>query len=348
MAQTDSLEGWLKGLRGDPCVFPHELDPVNRRLLLVRLSEAQIRNASFLDGRALDGGEAGGWIPLARALQARPANAGPAGVMLHCGHCGSTLISRLLGELPGAWSLREPLTLHALAGEARARGRFHARLTAAEFEDTLVLIQSALGRLPANANTAIVKHTSLTANLGPLLVAQSTPPAVLCLSIPLEDYLATMLRQSGLREGVRLAAGEWIKDIASVLGKNCPALGELRDAELAALNWTAAQLDFERTRQRNPERVLTWQFDEFLADPETKLGELAAHFGIEAGEADLARAISSQWLRRYAKDPRQPFDAATRRRELNQAQKQFADEIRAGQRFADQLHHQLPDASPTP
>src|SRR5699024_6494412 len=126
-------DSWLEGLREDPCVFPQELDPINRRLLLVRLTEAKIRAASFLDGRVLDGGEPGGWIPLARALEVRPRNSGPAGIILHCGHCGSTLISRLLGELPGAWVLREPLALHALASEARAGGHFFARLTAAEF-----------------------------------------------------------------------------------------------------------------------------------------------------------------------------------------------------------------------
>lgn len=341
MMQTDPLASWLKGLRENPSVFPHELDPINRRLLLVQLSEEKIRRASFLDARVLEGNEAGGWLPLARALEATPQNPGPTGVILHCGHCGSTLISRLLGELPGAWVLREPLALHALAREARARGHYTARLTTGEFDATLALVQSALGRLPANGNSAIVKQTSLTANLGPLLLERPTPPTVLCLAIPLEDYLATMLRQPGLREGLRLAAGEWIHDIATALGNDCPTLAERSDAELAALNWCAAQLNFERTRHIDGARVLSWTFEDFLAEPETRLGELAHHFGLDTDERSLARAMSSQWLRRYAKDPRQAFDAAARERELREAKRQFASEIRAGLRFADTLRRRI-------
>jgi hypothetical protein len=341
MTQTDPMASWLKGLREDPTVFPHELDPINRRLLLVRLSEEKIRRASFLDARVLEGNEAGGWLPLARALEATPRSPGPAGIILHCGHCGSTLVSRLLGELPGAWVLREPLALHALASEARARGHFTARLTADEFDASLAFVQSALGRLPANGSSAIVKQTSLTANLGPLLLERPAPPAVLCLAIPLEDYLATMLRQSGLREGLRAAAGEWMRDIAAAFEGRGPALARLSDAELAALNWTAAQMNFERTRHMDATRVMSWTFDEFLAEPEARLGELARHFGLDADARSLARAIASPWLRRYAKDPRQAFDATTRARELRAAKRQFADEIRAGLRFAATLRRRV-------
>jgi hypothetical protein len=345
MNKTDNLDTWLRGLREDPTVFPHQLDAVNRRLLLVRIQPERIHETAFLDQRVLTGNEAGGWVPLASAIEARPATLGPAGIILHCGHCGSTLISRLLGELPGAWVLREPLVLQSLAAEARAAGTPRARLTADEFNATLELTQRAFGNTPMGATRAIVKHTSLTANLGPALLARDTPPAVLCLAIPLEDYLAAMLRDSGLREGVRLAAGEWIHDIAAAIGNGCPKLADLNDAELAALNWTAAQLAFPRARERNAERVLTWRFDDFLADPQTKLAELARHFGLDANERNIARALSSPWPRRYAKDPRQAFDAATRRRELAAAKRQFASEIRAGLRFAEALHRQLPLAN---
>ncbi|MDN5864977.1 MAG: hypothetical protein L0I62_07155 [Gammaproteobacteria bacterium] len=338
---SNPLNEWLQGFREDPAVFPHQLDPINRRLLLVKLTETKIREAGFLDQRVLDGSEAGAWLALADALGAAPANPGPAGVILHCGHCGSTLISRLLGELPGAWVLREPLTLHALAAEARSRHGFAARLNDEEFSASWKLVQAALGRLPAGSTHAIVKHTSLTANLGPLLLEQAALPNVLCLWIPLEDYLATMLRQAQLREGVRLAAGEWIKDIAATLGEDCPRLADLGDAELAALNWTAAQLAFARTRDADKARVRSWQFGDFLADPETRLGEIALHFGLKVDSPALSRAMSSHWLRRYAKDPRFPFDAAARKQELASARKRFAAEIRTGMRFSGKLRSAL-------
>ncbi len=341
MAKTNHLDIWLRGLTEDPEVFPHQLDAVNRRLLLVRLTAARVREATFLDQRALDGSEAGAWVPLAAALAAAPQNAGPTGIILHCGHCGSTLVSRLLGELPGAWVLREPLVLQTLAAEARARGTPEARLTPEEFRRSLALIQAAYAKLPPGAQRAIVKHTSLTANLGVELQRGVSPPAVLCLWIPLDDYLAAMLRDPGLREGLRLAAGEWIRDIAAALDDDCPPLADLADGELAALNWTAAQLAFARVRDEPGAQVLNWRFDDFLSEPSAKLGELARHFALAANEPALQTALASPWLGRYAKDPRYPFDTVTRRRELEAAAKQYAAEIRQGLNFARALWPRL-------
>ncbi|MGH8225591.1 MAG: hypothetical protein ACRER1_05525 [Gammaproteobacteria bacterium] len=342
MTKSDDLDTWLRGLAQDPEVFPHQLDAVNRRLLLVRLAAAQMREAAFLDQRVLGGSEVGAWLPLASALDAGPPNTGPAGIILHCGHCGSTLVSRLLGELPGAWILREPLALQTLAAEARAAGTPDARLTAEEFQRSLVLLQAAYAKLPPGATRAIVKHTSLTANLGVELLRNAAPPAVLCLWIPLDDYLAAMLRDPGLREGLRLAAAEWIRDIAAAVDGDCPPLATLADGELAALNWTAAQLAFARLRAESGARVLGWRFDDFLAEPLARLGELARHFGLDADKQALQTALASPWLGRYAKDPRYPLDAVTRRRELDAAAKQYAAEIRRGRDFANALWPRLP------
>ncbi|MGH8273128.1 MAG: hypothetical protein ACRES9_02555 [Gammaproteobacteria bacterium] len=341
MNQTNPLGHWLHGLAEDPEVFPHQLDVFNRRLLLVRLTAARIREAAFLDQRALAGDEDGVWVPLAAALEATPRNKGPVGIILHCGHCGSTLVSRLLGELPDTWVLREPLVLQSLAAEARAAGTPFARLTPSEYAGTLALAQAAYGKLPPGVRRAVVKHTSLTANLGAELLRRSSPPAVLCLSIPLADYLAAMLRDPGLREGIRLAAGEWIHDIAAILKDDCPALGALSYGELAALNWTAAQLAFSRASEVAGARVLAWCFDDFLADPEARLAELAEHFGLETSATDISQALASPWLGRYAKDPRYPFDAVTRRRELAAAARQYANEIQRGLDFARRLRPRL-------
>ncbi|MGA7965478.1 MAG: hypothetical protein WCB49_06285, partial [Gammaproteobacteria bacterium] len=309
---------------------------------IVRLTPEQIRDAAFLDQRVLAGNEPGAWVPLARALAATMPAASPHGIVLHCGHAGSTLIARLLGELPGAWVLREPLILHPLASEARMACTSSARLRADEFTATLAFSQAALAKAPAPDQTVIVKHTSLTANLAPLLLAGPRPPAVLCLWTALEDYLATLLRDPGLRHGVRLAAGEWIHDLVAVMGSSAPMLGALEDAELAALNWCAAQLAFAKARTQNAEHVIGWRFDDFLAQPEKQLTQLAAHMSLKAGEGDIHRALSTPWLHLYAKDPRYPFDAKTRAQELAAAKTRLAEDIRTGVAFACNLWRQLP------
>lgn len=347
---TNDLDTWLNGLVHDPEVFPHQLDTINRQLLLVRLGEDKVREAAFLDQRVLGGQESGAWVPLDRVLGLAGPENHPRGLILHCGHVGSTLISRLLGELPQAWSLREPLLLQALASEARVSGTALARLRTSELHALLALSQRLLAKAPPSHPDVIIKHTSLTANLAPWLLGLPQPPAIVCLWIPLVDYLATMLRQPSLRASVRVAAGEWIKDLVPTLGASTPVLGECNDAELTALNWCAAQFAFAQTRALAPDKLLGLDFSEFLQSPEQHLESLARHFGIEHTERDLGLALCSPWMRRYAKDSRYPFDAAEHARELDAVKSRLADEIATGLQFAQRLWQRLPmaDAFTTP
>ncbi len=339
---ANDLDNWLQGLLHDPEVFPHQLDTVNRQLLLVRLPAAKVQEAAFLDQRVLGGRESGAWVPLDRVLGLAGPDTQPRGLILHCGHAGSTLISRMLGELPRVWSLREPLLLQALAAEARAAGTPLARLRTSEFHALLALSQRLLAKTSPDRPHVVIKHTSLTANLAPWLLGLPHPASILCLWIPLDDYLATMLRQPSLRSGVRVAAGEWIRDLIPALGTSTPVLGECNDAELAALNWCAAQYAFARARDLTPDRVIGLDFSDFLQAPEQHLGSLARHFGLEHNARDIGQALCSPWMRRYAKDPRYPFDTAERTRELAAVKSRLANEMEAGMKFARRLWQRLP------
>jgi hypothetical protein len=247
-----------------------------------------------------------------------------------------------LGELPEAWVLREPGVLYALANETRSRNQITARLTAAELENAIDLVQAALGRLPVDATSSIVKHTSTTDNLGPLLLERQPALAIMYLSIPLEDYIGAVLRGPGLRERLLGDADPWIKDIAAVLNGKCPALSELSDAEIAVISWISSELAYKQTKAVGSERVLRLQFDGFLANVEESLAKLAAHFGLCVDDTDIERALSTPWLQRYSKDPLRPCNAAMRRRELDDAKRRFAEEIRSGMRFAEILQRQIP------
>src|SRR5687768_18001668 len=99
-------------LAATPLWFPHLLDPVTDRLLLVEKAEAEYRDSAFLDERSLKAGRARHgveWWHLAAAFP--PAARRDLHYIFHIGHVGSTLVSRLLGELPAILSLREPLIL---------------------------------------------------------------------------------------------------------------------------------------------------------------------------------------------------------------------------------------------
>src|ERR1700755_2245909 len=95
-----------------PTQFAHSLDAPRDLLLLIELAEADLRGASFLDQRVLTPGLWGRWLPFAYiAGSIDPRDTDHANYIILSGLVGSTLIARLLGELPVVLSLREPFLL---------------------------------------------------------------------------------------------------------------------------------------------------------------------------------------------------------------------------------------------
>jgi hypothetical protein len=101
-----------------PGLLPYQLDIPRRQVLLALVNEPIYRHALFLDQRLNDGTIQAFWIPLVRLLETGRNSTSPAQAavyIFHIGHCGSTLISRLLGDRPDLLPLREPLVLRTLA-----------------------------------------------------------------------------------------------------------------------------------------------------------------------------------------------------------------------------------------
>src|SRR5688572_26505783 len=116
----------------NPEFLPFKLDLVARRVLLVRLTATQRREAAFLDERALPAHADGGWMPLDAWLSQVVAPDIQADAIFHIGHCGSTLLSRLLESWPQVQGLREPLPLRTLAEIWRDLHAPHSRLSPQE------------------------------------------------------------------------------------------------------------------------------------------------------------------------------------------------------------------------
>ena len=98
-----------------PALFPIALSADGRRLRLIQLDEAAYARASFLDGRLITPGLEADWTDWAAVEQAAQVLPTRAHFIFHVGHVGSTLLSRLLGEHPALFSLREPALLRDVA-----------------------------------------------------------------------------------------------------------------------------------------------------------------------------------------------------------------------------------------
>lgn len=341
-----SADELLSGLHKSPDYFLHDLDLVNRRALVVKQDEAVYRRASFLDQRALKPDTRGAWFPLDTVYPhlegLKPA--APAYFIFHVSHCGSTLVSRLLAELPGCEPLREPLALLALAMQRRELERPVSRLDGPGWDRLFALCFTLLSRTYRPGERVLVKATSACANLLAPLGLQAPASRALLLYNDLETWLANMLRDEMVRENGRFYAPAWLMDFHALTGRKDLRLAPLKDAEQFALNWLTGMLHFERARQQAPERSLLCDFEGFLADPAGSLQSAGRFLGFDTARA--AEVAAGPLMKSYAKNTDRPFDARQRQRELEESRRQNAQELQSGLGLAEKLCGEIPMLAP--
>jgi hypothetical protein len=244
------------------------LDPNEGMVRLVAMDHDSYRAASFLDDRLMQ-------QPVDAQIIAWPdVEAAVAGQMrtdarwiFHIGHVGSTLVSRLLGELPGVLAVREPRLLRDLA------------LIPAELRSGYAgPIPKLMSRTFAPDEVACVKATSFASEIAPLLV----PPgerALFMFARPL-NYVASILAgENSVKELNMLADYR-----ASRLDVRGIVLPQLRNhAEAAAAAWACEMVTLEWAAEEMANRSISWaDFDSMLADMPSGLSSAAASFGIDA------------------------------------------------------------------
>lgn len=341
-----NADDFLKGLGAGADFLFQDLDLVNRRGLLVKFDEAGYRRASFLDQRAFTQGTLGAWQPLDRILREAEALAAPPAphAIFHVSHCGSTLISRLLAELPGNLPVREPLVLLTSAQERRELDRPTARLDqvgwARLFDGGLRL----LSRTYRPGERALIKATSACGNLVSPLLRRDAVSKALLLHTDLETWLAVMLRNEDVRGNGRFYAPAWLSDLHVLTGRKDIRLSAMDDAQQFAVNWLTTMLHYERALQENPERVRRCDFEKFLADPVGGLTAAGQFLGLDTVRA--GEIVSGPLMKSYAKRPQEAFDPATRHRELEEARGRLAPEIATGMKFAEKLCNEISMLAP--
>jgi hypothetical protein len=298
-----------------PEYLPFELDPAADRIALLRLSEADYRAASFLDQRVLRPDSTlieTAWSKLAVAAGARR----DVQYIFHIGNVGSTLISRLLGELPEVFALREPLLLRSFAESPPGRGDF----------DRLTALLSRTFRPEQRAN---VKATSFTSELADRLL----PPGskALFLYARPDRYLENIL--AGENSWQTLQALSPVR-LARLQGR-CPGLEAnlpaMRDGLRAALGWACEMTSLDAAAGRMPGDSVLWlEFEDFLADPVGRFGTIAAHFCHEAGEAAARAIVEGPLMGRYSKALDYEYSPELRRRILADARHRHGPAIRDG------------------
>jgi hypothetical protein len=307
-------------IAASPAFYPHTFDAKGDRVMLVKLSPADYRLTSFLDNRMLAPGMTAAWfdyIPV--AVSAGLVKPKPLHAIFHTGHVGSTLLSRLLDDVPGVLGLREPHPLQTFADMADeapggegylARLKTFLRLWSRGFEAT---------------NTVVLKATSIACRIAPDILAAAPDMKAVYLHLPAEAYITAILAAASGQADLKIFEAQRHQRLRK-LGHDVPEGGSA--GELAAIAWVVERDSLERAKAAGGRRVLVLDFETMLADMETSLANVLRHFDLPP-VAD--RLVKSPVLTRYSKAPEQlAFSPQVRTQLMHRSREMHVAEIEKG------------------
>lgn len=317
---------FIAGLASSPDILIHNFDAVGDRALIIRLTEDQRRKSSFLDDRILGPGVEGGWAPWPDAERAAAqAPAAKARFIFHIGHCGSTLLSRLIEAASGVRSLREPAALRTLASAASDAAEGLALWSDADWRRRLALYLN----VASKGAPTVIKTTSWCGGL----VSRTAGPAVFCYAQP-DAYIATMLGGANNPVDLKLNAPIRLRRLRRLCAAPVADLSALSAGELAAMSW-ACEAATMAAADSAADRLLAVEFDRFLQDPEEGLALTLAHLAAPATADAVRAALSGPTMRAYSKDSTFDYSPADRRALITQYRAAHAGEIARGMKWME-------------
>ena len=283
----------------DACWLAQALDPSAGVARLVAMDRQAYRMASFLDDRLMQqvvDAQLLPWPQIEAAMTDSLRH--DARWIFHIGHVGSTLISRLLGELPGVVGIREPRLLRDLA------------LSPPEVRTHYIPpVPKLMSRTFGADEYACVKATSFVSEIAAELVP-GRERALFMFASP-RNYIASILAGENSVKELRMLA----PSRAQRLQRRVSALGPAHnDADLAAIAWACEMTALEAAADAMADRHIEWaDFDRMLEQMPDELGRVCAFFGFAADREAIRAIANGPLMRRYSKALEYDYSAQLRR-----------------------------------
>jgi hypothetical protein len=275
-------------IRRDATWLAQALDPAAGMARLVAMDRENYRAASFLDDRLLQRPVKAHVIAWPEVEAAVTGLRSDARWIFHIGHVGSTLVSRLLGEIEGVLAIREPRLLRDVAvSPPETRERY------------LKSVARLMSRTFTQEEAACIKATSFASEIAPFLVPSSE--RALFMYVNPRNYVASILAgENSLKELHALA--EFRRQRLAGRGIIFPA--SRNDAERAAAAWACEMTTLEAAAAAMFDRQIAWaDFDAMLCNMTSELSRVARFFGFAVSEERLSAIVSGPLMQRYSKEP---------------------------------------------
>lgn len=326
MNDSPPLSPLAQAFSQGPAWFPQQMDAATDRVLLVRMSEDAYRTASFLDQRMLTQQSQPQWADWAELETADQSTRRDAHWIFHIGHVGSTLISRLLGELNGVFALREPQILRNFADLAADRGEPHAIWPPDRHDARLETAVGWLSRTFSPDDRALIKASSFVSEIAKPLIG--TERKALMLSVSPARYIETILAGENSRQELAVLASQRLRRLHARLGAPEWQLWELSEPVRAAMSWLSEMLTLEEARASAPGAHIHWvDFDDFLQEPAKHLLDMARFFAVDADAETIAALVESPIMTQYSKAPEHGYSRDVRESLLGEARTAYANGI---------------------
>jgi hypothetical protein len=287
------------------------LDPSAGMARLVAMNRESYRSASFLDDRLLQhpvDAQVVPWSDVEAAVEGTLRT--DARWIFHIGHVGSTLISRLIGEIDGVLAIREPRLLRDLAVSAPDVRRPY-----------IEAVPKLMSRTFDPNEIVCVKATSFASEIAPLVVPRGKR-ALFMFARP-RNYVASILAGENSLKELRQLTEFRIQRLAS-RGIELPRPGT--DAERAATAWAAEMATLETSAEAMPDRLIEWaDFDVLLTDMPSGLGQIASFFGF--GVNQVAALAGGPLMQRYSKALEYEYSPGLREELIAGSDRRHRDEI---------------------
>jgi hypothetical protein len=300
-------------IAGDAKWLAQALDPSAGMVRLIAMNLDSYRAASFLDDRLLRQPIDAQILPWPEVEAAVSADLrSDARWIFHIGHVGSTLISRLLGEIEGVLAIREPRLLRDLAiSPANVRACY------------MPPVPKLMSRTFAADEIACVKATSFASEIAAELVP--TGERALFMFATPRNYVASILAgENSLNEAATLAESR-----AQRLASRGITLAPVRtDADRAAAAWACEMTALEAAAWAMSDRYIEWaDFDLMLADIPGEIARAARFFGFDADQRRIDAIASGPLMQRYSKALEYEYSPTLRTELITDAARRHGSEI---------------------
>jgi hypothetical protein len=284
-------------ISNDATWLAQALDPAAGVVRLIAMDRESYRAASFLDDRMLQQAVDAHIVPWPEVAAAMASDSRhDARWIFHIGHVGSTLVSRMLGEISGVLAIREPRLLRDLAlttPEVRAR--------------SIGAVPKLMSRAFSADEIACVKATSFVSEIA-LELVPTGERALFMFATP-RNYIASILAGENSVQELRMLADDRAERMAARVG----TLAGCNDAEAAAAAWACEMTALEAAAEAMPDRPIAWaDFDRMLGDMPAELARAASFFGFSAEKAGLRAIADGPLMARYSKAPEFEYSPSLR------------------------------------